>query len=150
MAVIILHPSDELKLVSLQKELISELFEDGRIFVAEKPLWIPANAVNTVNAANAVITVVELGDLEISEASIFIPVTITSGNAQYTSKLTLVSLYRGRKFTGFDRQIIAKIKQPVKQLKVFRLGLEKELSSNSKCIIDSKWIKLHNTTTTVE
>ena len=39
--------------------------------------------------------------------------------------------------------VTASLKEkPVRQLKVFRLGIEKELSSNSKCITESKWIKI--------
>ena len=137
MKVIILHPSDELKLVSLQKELISELFEDGRILAAARPLWIPAAPVEVfVNHP------IELDDLETSETSIFIPVRITTDKAEYLSKLTLVNIHSGRPFSGYDRQKLAEIKQPVRQLKVFRLGLEKELSSVSKCITESKWMKI--------
>lgn len=134
MAVLLLHPTEELKLVKLQKELISELFEDGRILIAAKPLWIPLNHSN--------INKVELGELENTENDIYIPVTITVPEGNYMSKLTLVSLHSGCSFTNTDYQIISKIKQPVRQLKVFRLGIEKVLSPVSKCITESKWIKL--------
>ena len=43
--VLIPHPTEELIFAKLQKELISELFEDGRIMIAENPLWIPLNPV---------------------------------------------------------------------------------------------------------
>ena len=151
MAVIILHPTEELKLIKLQKEIISELFEEGRILYAVKPLWIkihddlaPANSAqerkNELSKYN--IRQVELDDIELSENSIFIPVTITTDKAAYNSKLTLVNLHSGRQFTSFDRDKLYKIKQPVRQLKVFRLGNEKELGSSSKCITKSRWIKI--------
>ena len=135
MAVIILHPTDELKLINLQKKLISELFEDGRIVYAARPLWIRCNM-------GIECSKVELGDLDSTATEIFIPVTITTGTASYNSKLKMIILHSGREFSGFDRQKLSEIKQPVRQLKVFRLGNEKELSSNSKCITDSKWMKL--------
>ena len=177
MAVIILHPTEELKLAKLQKEVISDLFEEDRILVAARPLWIrwlsipkgvskPQSESDTViepvesteegdssevcgafDTASGLlnhldIRQVEFGEIEISENSVFIPVTIITESSQYLSKLTLVNLHSGRQFTGFDRQTISKIKQPVRQLKVFRLGIEKELSPNSKCITDSKWYKI--------
>ena len=159
MVVIIPHPTEELIFAKLQKQLISELFEDGRIMYAVKPLWIEVNTVvepvettaeHELSEVCGILSKIELGDFEISEGSIFIPVTITTETAQHNSKLTLVNLHSGRQFTDSDRQTISKIKQPVRQVKVFRLGLEKELSPNSKCITESKWVKLHNSTTTVK
>ena len=163
MAVIILHPSEELKLINFQKELISELFTEDRILVAAMPLWIQCTPVvkpvettaehETSEVCGSFDTVfvllnhrniksIEFEDVEISEKEVFIPVTITTENAQYNSKLTLVILHKGRDFTGFDRQKVLQKKQPVRQIKIFRLGIEKELSSNSKCITESKWVKI--------
>ena len=157
MAVIILHPTEELIFAKLQKELISELFEDDRIMIAVKPLWIPFNPVNPGNECeggfDTTLRVTQppaVGELEFSEDSVFLPVTVYTEAGQYNTKLTLVILHIGRKFTEIDHQKITKIKQPVRQLKVFRLGLEKEFSSNSKCITESRWCKLHNTRTTVK
>ena len=142
MAVIILHPTDELKLVNFQKELISMLFEEGRIMIAQKPLWIKFGGGFDTLAARAFNHRIELGDLEVTAKEIFIPVTITTDTASYNSRLKLINLHSGKAFSGFDRQKLSEKKQPVRQLKVFRLGEEKELSSNSKCITESKWIKL--------
>ena len=138
MPVIILHPTEELKLIKLQKELISELFEDGRILYAARPLWIKINT----EVVGPQIKHIELGELEVSDNSIYIPVTITTEQGTQFSKLTLVIIHNNHTFTDTDRQNIEKIKQPVRQLKVFRLGIEKELSSNSKCITESKWIQI--------
>ena len=138
MAVIILHPSEELKLSGFQKDLISELFDDKRILVAAKPLWIHLPDTIQHKSIKSII----FDDLETSAESIFIPVEIETTEGSYTSRLTLVILHSGRQFSGFDRQSLQQKKQPVRQLKVFRLGIEKELSSNSKCITGSKWVKL--------
>ena len=141
MAVIILHPTEELKLINFQKELISDLFTEGRILVAARPLWIPVNETfENLNHHN--ISSVEFGDLETTESEIYIPVKIATTNGNRLSKLSLVSIYNNSNFTETDRQIISQKKQPVRQLKIFRLGNEKKLSSNSKCITDFKWIKI--------
>ena len=143
MAVIILHPTEELKLINLQKELISELFTEGRILVAAMPLWIPlVDSAETTTEHKKLKYQIELNNLEITDTEVFIPVTITSYKEKLSSKLTLVNLHSGQNFSDSDRQIISQKKQPVRQLKVFRLGIEKELSSNSKCITESKWIKI--------
>ena len=158
MTVLIPHPTEELIFAKLQKELIAELFEDGRIMYAVKPLWIrwlsdAKHRIETTVSHNACgfdtasdllnhRSSIELGDLQASDTEILIPVTITADISTINTKLTLIKIHSGKDFTDSDRQIISKIKQPVRQLKVFRLGVEKELSSNSKCLMDSKWIKI--------
>ena len=134
MNVLILHPTEELIFAKLQKELISDFFLKGRLLYAAKPLWIQFDAGKPAR--------VELGDLEADSTEIFIPVSILSNNTKIRTKLTLIKIHSGKEFTEAERKSLAQKKQPVKQLKVFRLGQEKELSSNSKCIIDSKWIKI--------
>ena len=149
MAVIILHPTEELIFAKLQKELISELFEDDRIMIAVKPLWIPFNPVNPGNECEGgfdttlcVTQPPELGELEFSEDSVFLPVTVYTEAGQYNTKLTLVILHSGRKFTEIDHQKITKIKQPVKQLKVFRLGIMQKEGPHAKSISKSVWQKI--------
>lgn len=144
MAVVILHPTEELKLIEFQKELISDLFTEGRILLAARPLWIeigsnfvPYNELTSLNIRS-----IDFGELEISDKEIYIPVRINTENEQTASKLSLVSIYSSNTFSDSDRTIIRQKKQPVRQLKIFRLGNEKELSSVSKCISESKWIKL--------
>jgi hypothetical protein len=139
MTVIIPHPTEELIFAKLQKELISELFEDGRIMIAENPLWIPLNPVieceqgerieitgasdncdlDTENGGfDTTLRVTQppvVGELEICENSVFIPLTIATVSGQLNSKLTLVRLHKGCNFDKFDREKLVKIKQPVKQ-----------------------------------
>ena len=144
--VMIPHPTEELKLIKLQKSIIEELFEENRIIYRQIPLWI--HVPDSINAGEIVSVI--FSELELSEKQIFIPVEIITKTAQYISKLTLVSILGDQIFTGYDRQKLSKIKQPVRLLKIFRLGIEKELSSNSKCITDSKWIKLHYSASTIQ
>ena len=138
MSVIILHPAEELKLISFQKELISELYSEGRIIYRNYPLWI--HIPDSIDGK--MIKAVTLGEIETATDKVFIPVEIETTEGSYTSKLTLVCLHSGRQFSGFDRQLLQQKKQPVRQLKVFRLGIDKKLSLVSKCIIKSKWMKI--------
>ena len=140
--VLIPHPTEELIFAKLQKELISVFFDTERVIYAVKPLWIETNQRRVQS--------VELSELCVTPREIFIPVTITTENNTIESKLSLVSIYSGKDFSDSERKAITQKKQPVRQLKVFRLGIEKELSPNSKCLIDSKWIKLHYPTATVQ
>ena len=169
MTVIIPHPTEELIFAKLQKEIISELFEDGRIMIAEKPLWIPVNTVIECSRSECieitgvaenggfdnggfdtasgllnhrVIAGVDVGGLEICENSVFIPVTISTKSGQVNSKLTLVRLHKGRTFNKSDSEKLAKIKQPVKQLKVFRLGNVQNEGPHAISISNSVWRKI--------
>ncbi len=156
--VLIPHPTEELIFAKLQKELISDFFEEGRILYAVKPLWIKINTPRWLSSpegvskpqsgSKPVVSIrcfaslnhqVDLGNLESTETEIFITVTI---NKETSGKLSLVKIHSGKEFTDSERQSLSQKKQPVRQLKVFRLGVEKELSSNSKCITESKWIKI--------
>ena len=112
MAVLILHPTEELIFAKLQKELISELFEDGRIMYAVKPLWILLNPV-----VESVETTPELGNFESTATEIPVPVTITTDKTTIKTKLTLIKIHSGKEFTAEDRRKIAQKKQPVRQLK---------------------------------
>ena len=140
--VLIPHPTEELIFAKLQKELISVFFDTERVMYAVKPLWIETNQRRVQS--------VELSELCATPREIFIPVTITTENNTIKSKLSLVTIYSGKDFSDSERNAITQKKQPVRQLKVFRLGIEKELSPNSKCLLDSKWIKLHYPTATVQ
>ena len=147
--VLIPHPTEELIFAKLQKELISEFFIDGRIMYAVKPLWIEIETSErwlgwpeAVSKPQLEYISVTLANLETTAREIFIPVTIKMQDTEFRSKLTLVNIYNGKDFSDSEHEAISKKNQPVRQLKIFRLGIEKELSSNSKCISESKWFKL--------
>ncbi len=138
MAVIIMHPTEELKFSAFQKELISDLFEEKRILYAEKPLWI--NCPDSI--FNEKIISVDFLKITIIENSIIVPVGIKTKENQYSSKLTLVRLHKGRDFSDDDKLKLVKIKQPVKALKVFRLGIVQEEGPHTKSISKSVWRKI--------
>ena len=150
MTVIIHHPTEELQLINFQKELISSLYKEGRILYAERPLWIDFSESEELKSLAKNIQSVNFGELKISDKSIFIPVQIKTSERIVDSKLTLVNIYKGQSFTDDDKNLIGQKKQPVNQLKIFRLGLVQAEGPHAKSISKSAWCKLHHTASTVE
>ena len=140
MTAIILHPTEELKLITFQKEVINCLFDDDRILYSESPLWISLEDFDI--ADKKLIKKVELGDIEFSDNSIYVPLLIKKENGNIRSKLTLVNIYKGRAFNDSDIRKVAEKKQPVKELKIFRLGLVQEEGPHAKSISNSVWCKI--------
>lgn len=136
-AVLIPHPTEELIFAKLQKELISDFFEKGRIMYAVKPLWIPCDRDLT-----GLKPIVVTGALEATATEIYVPVTISADGISLKTRLLLVRIHSGKEFSDSDRKVITQKKQPVRQLKIFRLATEKTLTSNSKCTTDAKWVKI--------
>ena len=150
MTVIIPHPTEELKLINFQKELISSLYKESRILYAETPLWIDFTSNGELKELSKTIESVTFNQPEITEKSIFIPVRINTSEDCIDSKLTLVNIYNGQSFSDKDKSILRQKKQPVNQLKIFRLGLVQAESPHTKSISKSVWCKLHHTATTIQ
>lgn len=140
MTVIILHPTDELKLINFQKEVIGSLYDEKRILYAAAPLWIELDDFEI--AEKNQIKKIEIGDIEFSENEIYSRVLIECEKGNICSKLTLVNIYKGESFSQSDRMMISEKIQPVRQLKVFRLGLMQEQGPHTKSISKSVWCKL--------
>ena len=60
------HPTEELKLIKYQKELVRRLFTPGTLVYAHQPLWIPTNF-TSVQEAKEKITGVTLTGVEYDE-----------------------------------------------------------------------------------
>lgn len=140
MTVIILHPTDELKLINFQKEVIGSLYDENRILYASAPLWIELGDFEI--AEKNQIKKIEIGDIEFSENEIYSRVLIVCEKGNITFKLTLVNIYKGETFSQSDRMMISEKIQPVRQLKVFRLGLMQEQGPHTKSISKSVWCKI--------
>ena len=138
MTAILLHPTDELFFANLQKELTEVLFKKDRILFQNLPLWIELGELELIEKNR--IKKVEIGELEICENSVSCPVTVDLENTQCRSKLTLVSLYKGHSL--YDSEIAAQKNKPVRQLKVFRLGIVEDEGPHAKSISKSVWCKL--------
>ncbi len=147
MTVIILHPTEEGHLISLQKELINDLYVPNRILYSSYPLWLdfPENDGEgkiDLKELSKTIESISFGKLDISDKEIFINFLIKTKNREYTSKLTLVCIHNGPAFSDREIEIIRQKKQPVNQLKIFRLGTVQEEGLHAKSISKSVWCKL--------
>ena len=60
------HPTEELKLIKYQKELVRRLFTPGTLVYAHQPLWIPTNF-TSVQEAKEKITGITLTGMEYDE-----------------------------------------------------------------------------------
>ena len=140
MAVIIPHSTEELRLYKLQKEFIQELFEEDRIIYAAFPFWIECTELDITKTK--MISKVELEDIQVNEKCIYYPVCIDYDGKKLKSRLPLIILHSGPQFTEIDRQKIAQKKQPVKLLKVFRLGIVQDEGPHAKSISKSVWCKI--------
>ena len=138
MTALIMHPNDELFFTDFQKEIIAALYEDGRIIYSKIPLWIELGDFNLKD--KALIQKAQIGELSFSGETIYCPVLIECSNVQINSKLTLVCLHKGKKLT--DSEIAALKEKPVRQLKVFRLGLVQDQGPHAKSISKSVWCKI--------
>ena len=152
MTVIIPHSTEEIRLYDFQKDLISSLFEEGRIMYAAFPLWIELKDFKL--SEKNTIKKIQIEEIEFTEKSIFCPVKIEIENKDgfhiAESKIPLIFLNNGRAFSDEDRKITMQKKQPVKQLNVFRLGIVQEEGPHAKSISKSVWCKLHHAAATVE
>lgn len=138
MTVILLHPTDELFFANLQKELTECLFKEDRILYQNTPLWIELGELEL--DGKKLIKKVEIGEMEICENSVICPVTVILENKQISSKLTLVSVYKGDNI--LNSEITIQKNKPIRQLKVFRLGIMQNEGPHAKSISKSVWCKL--------
>ena len=146
MKVIILHPTEELLLVNYQKELIKALYSDNRVIFAVSPLWLelPEKDVSSENLKEFSKTIrqITFGEIVFDSSKISLSVKIKTSDGTFSSKLSLVSIIKGADFSEEDKNSAAKIKQPVRQLKVFRLGMVQEEGPHAKSISKSVWCKI--------
>ena len=148
MVVLIFHPTEELCFIKFQKELISILFNEKRILYSNSPLWIELPELKDLQNQDDLskiaksIKSVTFGKIEVNKEDIFVNAKITYNETEILSKLRLVTIFKGEQFSEPDNQKISEKKTPVKQLKIFRLCIAKELSPFAMCITESKWCKL--------
>ena len=138
MTVLIMHPNDELFFADLQKELIAALFCEERIIYSQIPLWIELGEIEL--KAKSQIRQVQVEELCVEADSVNCKVRIQFNDCKIISKLTLVCLHKGKMFT--DEEINILKEKPVRQLKVFRLGLVQDEGLHAKSISKSVWCKL--------
>lgn len=144
MIVIIPHPTEELKIIRLQKALLQKLNTSGNIFYAISPLWLelPQNYCGTtkddLKLVASKITSISTGRLSFFESKVVLTVLLNMDNETLELKLPLLQLYKG----NADNLSFSDYEVPVKELKVFRVGNATLLSPVSKAITEFVWKKL--------
>lgn len=142
--VLIPHPTEELKLIKFQKKLISELNVAPSIYVSHLPLWIDIPNTNIVpetkddlKTFSKTINSVEFVDFTQDDKGLSIKVTINTTTGKIFADLPILHLYKGP-----AKNLPQNIELPFKKIKIFRLGIPEDLSTNSKAIKDFVWCKL--------
>ena len=165
MTVVILHQSDELNLINLQKNLLNELnnshyLPNNLFFYEVNPLWIFLNEEDftstdkiTLKYNSKKISSIIFNSINFINNSISIDITIkTLEKKDIKESLTLLRLYEGKnkhinKNELNEEDINKKIKKIAENIfplsiKIFRIGLLNKLSSNSFSIKEDVWVKL--------
>lgn len=142
MFVIILHPSEELKLIKLQKELISKLWNPTSCFDASYPLWIPFDfPVTNLKQDSKKIKKVTIDAPLWENNDLFCKVTININDEIICSKLNLL---QDIKKSCKEQNIPAGLSLDFPlNIKIFRLGIAvNNPEEHSTAIQDSVWCKL--------
>ena len=119
--VIVPHPTEELKLIKYQKELIGRLFRPGALIYAHQPLWIPTSFTSLQEAKENIAGVTLTGfEYDEKEECIICPVKIrTAGGDFMESKLEYIHGLPRHSVPRNDAAIHDIFPMP---LKIFRLG----------------------------
>lgn len=140
--VIIPHPTEQIKLIKFQKQLISELNDSNTIYYSFLPLWIELNSnlfqsedQKDLKLISKKITSIDLIEILNTDKDIGIKIIIKTDSKEIECYLPLLKLYKGPSKKS-DWQI------PVKKIKIFRLGIPEDFYENSKAIKDFVWCKL--------
>lgn len=146
MYVLIPHPTEELKLIKYQKQIISHFFVSGTLCYAETGLWIPLYAgdderTQTLKLIANTISEITIDSPVVSDDRIVCPVVIKRSQnlPTITTELPLCRILN-KKQPSLENPAETEL-FPLK-LKIFRLGLSCQLSDNSKAIQNSVWKKL--------
>ena len=118
MIVITPHPTEELRLIKYQKELVRCLFTPGALVYAHQPLWIPANFESVEQAKKEIKSVnVSAPEYDEERESFICPVKIeTVGGTCLESKLDFIHGLPRRSAIHINKDLF-----PL-PLKIFRLG----------------------------
>ena len=161
MIIIILHQSEILKFVNLQKKLISNIKIPDFILYQSLPLWIPLN-LNDEEITNLKIIAKSISFLKIDEVffslenkSINANVTISINNTVINSQLKLIDFLPLKKHEISLKEQEKCINGWLKKIcteelflpcipKVFRIAKTIIQSENCQAVENSQWVKLKN------
>lgn len=110
MIVIISHPTEELKLIRLQKKLIESINDDNTIWFRNVPLWIEVPHVSPQQDLKELSKQIETITLNSPELSgdgncIFLPVQIKTKKEVLNSELPLIYRLKGNTTTAFPADL---------------------------------------------
>lgn len=145
MITLLFHPTEELKLINFQKELIADLNTKTQIFYGQTPLFINLPFLNSqtnydLKQISKSITQITLSNPIQKEKDIIIPVKISTNEQTFFSNLFLLHQLKGE-VTELGNYLNKK-KSPVENLKIFRLGIINKISNNTFEIEKIAWKKL--------
>ena len=141
MLVIILHPSQEIKLSHFIKELSGFCAKKGATTYKKVPLWIPLPQNKRMEDK---ITDLQLLLPQQKNDEILCPVQITYEDGKYFTEVTLQRFLQ-KPNEDFISVFLTMNKSAAEmfpmQIKVFRLGNTVDISHNAKALTDSVWRK---------
>ncbi len=157
MFVIIPHPTEELKLINFQKELIKKNNAENTILYTCQPLWCEIPEFFNENCKNSDFKkrncktelkkfsktikeiIIKNTDYNDDDKEIFLPVEIITQTITIKSKIPLLRIYKGQIPQNLKNQ-----KSPMEKLKIFRIAKSALYSENQKSLQDFIWCKLKN------
>ena len=142
MVVIILHPSQEIKINHLIKELSGFCAKKEVITYRKLPLWIYLPPNKTIEDK---ITGVQMLLPQQKDEEIVCPVLINYEDEEYKTELTLQRFLNKPDedyVSDFLKMNKAAAEMFPMQIKVFRTGNTVDISRNAKAITESEWRKL--------
>lgn len=144
MVVIILHQTEELKLIKFQKMLIASLNSKNTIFYRQTPLWIELPFANLTKKEELKtfakqIKAVTFQTLQQTDNTITLSGMLSTNENEYKLNLPII--------TKLPNSVIESVqttnkKSPVENLKIFQLGIVNNISKNTKELSETIWVKL--------
>ena len=148
MLVIIPHPTEELKLINYQKNLLSLLNTNGNIYYQQHPLWIEldrafqAEDKHNLKEFSKQLKEIKLFQPEEKNKNIVIPIKYTilfnNSESEIISELPFLYLYKKNSSENISVPLPS---LPVTQLKIYRLAIAEKTSSVSAEIQEFIWVK---------
>ena len=142
MVVIILHPSQEIKINHLIKELSGFCAKKEAVTYRKFPLWISLPQNKTIEDK---ITGVQMLLPQQKDDEIVCPVLINYEDEEYKTELTL-QRFLNKPDEDFVSDFLMMNKNAAEmfpmQIKVFRTGNTVDISRNAKAIAKSEWRKI--------
>ncbi len=142
MVVIILHPSQEIKINHLIKEISSFCAKKGAVTYRKLPLWIYLPQNKTIE--DKIIGVQMLLPQQ-KDDEIVCPVLINYEDEEYKTELTL-QRFLNKPDEDFVSDFLMMNKTATEmfpmQIKVFRTGNTVDITRNAKAIAESEWRKI--------